>query len=111
MSIDKTDLSVSIPKQRLRDLNNADLSALKTGKANQQAVTLDTSPSMDHYLQGNVELTIPRKKKGPRISDFKHSLVTGANTSAESGSLPYLNQRHLFKNVNAQASQFEDLIE
>ena len=41
------------------------------------------------------------KKKGPRISDFKHSLVSG-NTSMESSQqLPYLNQKHLFKNVNA----------
>ena len=67
---------------------------------------------MDHYLQSSVEIRLPMsKKKGPRISDFKHSLGMGPITSTESGSLPYLNQKHLFKNVNAQANQFGDLIE
>ena len=48
--------------------------------------------------------------KPNRISEFKHSLVTGASTT-ESKELPALHQKHLIKNINAQANHYGLMIE
>ena len=47
--------------------------------------------------------------KPNRISEFKHSLVTGASTT-ESKELPALHQKHLIKNINAQANHYGVMI-
>ena len=48
--------------------------------------------------------------KPNRISEFKQSLVTGASTT-ESKELPALHQKHLIKNINAQANHYGIMIE
>lgn len=48
--------------------------------------------------------------KPTKISDFRQSLVTGASTT-ESKELPALHQKHLIKNINAQANHYGQMIE
>ena len=96
-------------KERITDLASI---------ANEAGRMMPTAPSVNKTLHTQEDanlliyqsMDIDTKRKGPRISDFKHSLITGTS-SAVTGELPYLNQKHLFKNVNAQAQHYGSLID